>query len=379
VIRALDGKDHICSGDGNDHVIAGRGGDSVQDESGSNVIELGLGPDFDTDGPGSSVHDGGPGRDFVLDLDGADTYHLGSGDDTWDGGPGQNSVFGETGNDFLRPWHNVATVMGIVDNIVGGSGNDLVDYPATSADTGRVRFRASRAFVTTSAGGKTRITGIESAFGGPQRDRLIGNTKTNFLGGSNGVDVLIGKAGSDHLDPAIGRSICGVISAGERMRGGRGNDWAEFACPPGIRVDLRRDAAAAAECGDFPTDGWARVVGVENGKTSKASCPDVLVGDAAPNSLIARGDDDTLVGGPGQDRLSAGPGDDRVDGGYGIDSADGGPGSDLCRNVERSARCERRRHFGDNRSPVMYEGRWPFASMPLAFPATPWLDPSIRV
>jgi Ca2+-binding RTX toxin-like protein len=198
VIRALDGKDHICSGDGNDHVIAGRGGDSVQDESGSNVIELGLGPDFDTDGPGSSVHDGGPGRDFVLDLDGADTYHLGSGDDTWDGGPGQNSVFGETGNDFLRPWHNVATVMGIVDNIVGGSGNDLVDYPATSADTGRVRFRASRAFVTTSAGGKTRITGIESAFGGPQRDRLIGNTKTNFLGGSNGVDVLIGKAGSDH-------------------------------------------------------------------------------------------------------------------------------------------------------------------------------------
>ncbi len=61
---------------------------------------------------------------------------------------------------------------------------------------------------------------------------------------------------------------------------------------------------------------------------------DLIMGNAADNTLDGLDGSDTLSGGAGSDALNGGDGDDNLDGGTGLDALDGGPGTDAVINYE---------------------------------------------
>ena len=65
-----------------------------------------------------------------------------------------------------------------------------------------------------------------------------------------------------------------------------------------------------------------------NGSVVGTPGRDVILADARPNRIRAKGGNDVICAGPGADRIKAGAGRDRIHAGPGNDRCDGGPGMD---------------------------------------------------
>ncbi len=72
------------------------------------------------------------------------------------------------------------------------------------------------------------------------------------------------------------------------------------------------------------------------------SGPDVIVGLGGPDAIIGGGGNDLICGGPGNDEIEADGGPFVSNPGR-ADRVDGGPGKDICREAERTVRCEETR------------------------------------
>lgn len=134
-----------------------------------------------TGGPGNDVINGTNGRDYVDGGDGCDTIYGRGGDDRLRGGAGNDK-------DFDRLYAGPGN-----DDLFGGSGQNLLsawpDFPLLNDVQGPCvpgQLEKDK-FLN---GQKTIDTGV---------NRMLGNSKTDWLFGGTGIDLLYGNGGSDKL------------------------------------------------------------------------------------------------------------------------------------------------------------------------------------
>lgn len=363
VIAGGEGQDTIRGGKGNDLISGGFGDDVLLGAAGDDVILGGGGRDVLLGGGGFDIasyvdsdagvsvdlRSGAPGGGAAGDvLDGiegligsdhADQLFGDAGDNLLAGGAGADLLDGREGidtadysasatavsvdlglglgaggdaeGDRLR---NIEIVVGsaFADHLVGGTGGDRLlggggaDVIIGGDGTDTVDYGSSSSAVNVdletglNAGGDAEgdlLSQIEVVIGSSLADRISGDAGANLLIGGTGDDGLMGGSGDDRLVGGAGA---------DSLRGDAGVDTADYELNrTGVIVDL---ASGFASGGDAEGDVLASV---ENVRGSHYA--DVLIGDAADNSL---------EGGDGDDRLTGGGGADAFLGGAGFDVAD---------------------------------------------------------
>ncbi|GGW41282.1 hypothetical protein GCM10011452_32050 [Gemmobacter lanyuensis] len=172
------------------------------------------------------------------------------------------------------------------------------------------------------------LAGNDRAEGRALGDALYGDDGNDTLLGETGADRLYGGAGADRL---VGGSENDLLNGGagnDTMNGGLGADRAEFETGPSQAMTVRLNAGTAVGQG---TD---TLIGIEHVTTGQGD--DLIVGNAANNSLIAGAGADRLFGGDGSDRLMGGRGADTLTGGANADRFifGQGDGTDVVRDFQ---------------------------------------------
>jgi Ca2+-binding RTX toxin-like protein len=315
----------LDGGDGNDVITGSAGADLIRGGAGNDVIDTGGGIDDTVDGGDGTdtiTYASRPATDgVVVDLrrgiehaseaNGSSVAHLlnfesivgGNGDDVLTGGPGNDTIAGGPGNDMLDGG-------GGADTISGGPGLDTVDY---SSRSNAVTVSLDGVANDGEAGEGDNVMGdVENITGGSGDDVLIGNEQDNVLNGGPGNDTLDGGLGAD------------------RMIGGPGNDTVTYADRTASvsvnMLDPGNDGEAGE--GDLSTGVENFIGGAGNDTMIGDDQANTLDGGPGNDVLIGNGGNDVLIGGPGNDRLTGGDGNDTLRGGEGDDVMRGGAGND---------------------------------------------------
>lgn len=360
------GDDSLMGGAGDDVLLDGAGADTLRGNAGADVFVLGR------DGEADVIRDYEPGIDridlsgwgrlysaqalSVMERNGAIVIRWGSEMLTVysaDGDSLPRSLFTSAG--LFGLWHVVdpdpvagielapaapdrATLTGgggddslvardIGDVLIGGSGNDLVDY-ADLAQGVRASLSSPAPGGGSSAG--DRYSSIEHLGGTRFNDVLIGSADANHLLGRGGNDRLEGRGGKDRLYGGAGDDTLIGGPGADRLYGGAGFDIASWAGSVlAIRVDLM---AGRVSGGDAANDTLVGIEGFVGGLGR-----DTLIGNDRANFLDGGAGNDSLSGGEGSDHLLGDSGDDTLIGGAGNDTLNGGSGVDLASYDSRHA------------------------------------------
>jgi len=254
--------------------------------------------------------------DTISGNNGNDAVSGGLGNDQLDGGTGSDSLMGGAGDDVLDGGAEA-------DRLLGGTGSDTATFlRKTVAVT--VDLAAGRGSGGT-AEGDTYIS-IENVVGGMGADVLIGNAAANVLvgnlgddrlSGGDGNDTLLGDHGTDAMDGGDGNDTFLGGDGADAIDGGAGLDLVRFAgSTSGVKVDLAAGTGSGDDAEGDTYTGIENVIGTHYN--------DVLIGDAATNSLAGGLGNDRLVGGDGNDTLLGDAGYDNLFGGRGDDTLIGG-------------------------------------------------------
>ena len=155
----------------------------------------------------------------------------------------------------------------------------------------------------TGGGGFDSLSDIENVMTGARNDSVYGDEGANTLDAGAGDDSLSGRGGDDWLLGGAGN---------DTLLGGDGLDWAAFAGPAAVQVDLR--ILIAQNTGE----GLDLLNGIE-----------AIAGGSGADSLTGNDLANQLQGNQGADRLSGFGGNDTLEGGEGDDVVLGGTGDDL--------------------------------------------------
>ncbi|MFS0736762.1 M10 family metallopeptidase [Sphingomonas sp. 1P06PA] len=224
----------------------------------------------------------------------------------------------------------------IVENAIGGSGDDLIYANAVAnvingnggVDTVNYDYALSGVTVNLA-------TGVNA--GGALGD-LLSNIEN--VVGSAFADTITGNSGNNLIDAGTG----GL----DRLAGGTGIDTLSYAnASDAVSVNLQTNVTGLDATGDT-ISGFENVIGSAFAdQLTGTSSDNILNGLAgadrldggAGNDTIDGGDDadliygglgnDSLLGGAGADRVNGDAGDDRLDGGLGADILTGGAGRDI--------------------------------------------------
>jgi Ca2+-binding RTX toxin-like protein len=337
---------------------------------------------------GANILNGGPGNDILDGRGGPDVLIGGPGNDTvsyaWETLPvtaqiGGGATSGSSA-DFNPDTGTGDTIMPDVENIIGGSGNDVLI--GSSADN---HLQGGPGDDLLIGGGGNDVLdggpGNDTLLGGTGNDQLIGGPGNDFLDGGLGADVIDGGDGTDTVDysnrtQSVSVTPDGIANDGqagegdnvvnvESINGGSGNDYLvgspgngvinggpgndtlvggggskTLVGGPGldtvsyagrndpVTVDLAAGTGDAA--GEHDT--LQQIENVTGGNGNDTILGDdgtnILDGGPGNDTIDGRGGNDQLFGGPGNDTLIGGPGDDTLDGGPGNDTLLGGPGND---------------------------------------------------
>ncbi len=279
-LTSATGITFIDGGAGDDKIIGTKGADDLRGGAGNDILKGGDGNDVLEAGAGNDNVDGGAGND-VIRIGGTDALA----DIAISGGADDDKIL-VTGvlalslANFNAGAGSIETWVGNNQGILGGTGNDKLDFSALTSATG-IKF-------IDGAAGNDTIAGTLNA------DQLIGGIGDDTLDGAGGNDVLVGGAGKDAL------------------KGGSGIDTASYAASTAVRVDL---LAGTGSIGDALGD---TLIEIEN-----------LLGGTGNDKLVGDNNSNALTGGAGNDILIGNGGNDTLDGGAGIDNIDGGAGDDL--------------------------------------------------
>jgi len=144
--------------------------------------------------------------------------------------------------------------------------------------------------------------------------RIIGDSRSNILNGSEENERIEGRRGNDTLRGLAGNDHISGGSGADILKGGRGNDVLE-----GNRGS---DVLEGGRGDDVLRGGRGSDV-LKGGRGD-----DVLRGGRGSDVLKGGRGDDVLQGGQGDDILRGGRGTNRLNGGEGVDTLVGGSGTD---------------------------------------------------
>lgn len=286
------GNDTILGGNGNDWLLGGDGDDQINGGWGDDELRGGWGSDTLRGGLGNDTVRGAGGNDWVYGGEGNDLVVGGADDDWLDGKEGADTIQGGTGIDTVDysartvnlvirldnlPNDGAAgendNVLTDVENIVSGSGNDLLvgsDAPNTfwagpgndtmdggwgndtlwggdGFDTGdyssRTMLQQLRINEGTGVPGEQDIPhdDIECLIGGAGDDWIQGADNDNLLIGNGGNDTLIGFGGNDTLIGGLGADLLGHDDSGPRPGPADAGDDLIYTCLPGQNDDGAAD------------------------------------------------------------------------------------------------------------------------------------------
>ncbi|MCH8863209.1 MAG: M10 family metallopeptidase C-terminal domain-containing protein, partial [Proteobacteria bacterium] len=183
----------------------------------------------------------------------------------------------------------------IIENIIGGSGNDLLT--GNDADN-----------IIEGRDGRDQLfggLGNDTLLGGAGADTLEGGAGADTLDGGDGDDSLFGDEGNDILSGGAGNDLLSDFQGSNIFDGGSGNDRVTFA---GFSEDVFVDLPAGT-------------VSITGGDTSSIlNIEEVETGDGN-DTIIGDAQDGIFIGGPGDDKIDGGGGSDHILGGPGFDEA----------------------------------------------------------
>ncbi len=231
---------------------------------------------------GNDIFNGGAGDDEFEGGRGNDTFNGGAGYDFFAGGEGRDTYNGgadDDGINFSDAYNNAAAFRGVVIDSIAGTVSD----PYGNAET---------------------FTSIEKFVGTQFVDTMRGsNVAFEEFRGLGGADIIDGRGGFDMV--RYDRDI------------NRGGDQA-------VNVNL---ATGKARDSFGYTDTLISIEGVRTGELN-----DVVIGNAANNTIRTNGGNDTIDGGAGIDEMFGGAGNDTYTVGSSGDLVDeasfGGAGTD---------------------------------------------------
>jgi Ca2+-binding RTX toxin-like protein len=318
----IAGIENVAGGSGNDHLTGSAGANALDGGDGDDTLDGGAGDDSVNGGAGNDTLSGGvgTGSDAVNGGDGDDTinYTLGQGVDAVDGGAGADTlhVTGNSGNNLLGVVYaggaltSVATgsvtgVESVVADLDGGT--DTLSYTGT-ADAIEVDLAGS-------ASGFTAIVGVENVVGGSGNDLLI-----SALGVNN---TLTGGAGDDTFVVHETTDLVSELSADD------GTDEVRSHANTYTITDAQVENLTFVGEGNFVGTGnsSANVITGASGDDvlSGLGGNDTLIGGAGNDTLDGGTGNDILVGGEGDDTINytVAQGADAVDGGSELDGGTG--------------------------------------------------------
>lgn len=274
-----EGNDDLSGGGGDDVIMPGPGTDALDGGDGSDTVDYSdrsTGVDVSLDG---QANDGSGGENDDLGLE-IENIRGSRGHDTLLGNDNDNVIDGDAGDDNLTP------ALG-EDQVLGGTGNDTVDYSGRTASLS--------------------VTIDDVANDGQVAEEDNVRTDVENITGGSGDDSLVGNAGSNVIDGGLGA---------DSIAGGDGVDAVSYATRTNsvdVTIGTGADDGEPGEEDDVPAD-------VEN--LIGGSGNDSIEGSASNNRLDGGDGDDELIGGDGNDVLSGGIGADNMVGGSGTDTAD---------------------------------------------------------
>ena len=186
----------LYGGPGDDRLVGGTWADVMFGEAGDDVLIGDDGGDLLHGGDGDDVLKGSEGIDTMDGVAGEDELRGGPGEDVMRGGADEDALYGGADNDSMDGGLDA-------DLFNGGTGKDTVEYAS----------RTVAVDVTIGAGGsndgskedgalgeRDTVRGsVENVRGGSGNDVLIGNEDGNQLTGGLGADELRGGDGRDQL------------------------------------------------------------------------------------------------------------------------------------------------------------------------------------
>jgi Ca2+-binding RTX toxin-like protein len=332
-VIGTDQADDIEVYDGDQVLVDGRGGtDTITADVFDSTVNGGSGNDSITGAPDQSAVNGGDGNDSINLTDGyGNTVHGGNGDDRLTANSlylaGNPLLYGDAGNDTLTGGHEA-------DYFSGGPGVDTVDYSNRTAPLNITAGDGNANDGETGEG--DRVSGdIENILGGSGNDVLqaasntatvlVGNAGNDTLLGGNANDKLYGGTGNDSLNGGAGNDTLDGGLGNDAIIGGPGTDVADYSSRTQnlvIWLDGSHPSGQSGETDHF--DGTTENVYAGSGN-------DYIVGTKGNNALFGNAGNDTLYGGGGVDAFFGGAGNDQIfakngnkdyiDGGAGVDTA----------------------------------------------------------
>lgn len=285
------------------------GMDSVDAGAGDDIVYVGI--DFVTD----TVLDGGAGNDWLVIMSASSdsvSYILNSSITS-----GFENIAGRTGADTLTGDAAANILMGYAgaDVLTGGEGNDtlygyldaLPGVPMSSAN------EVDGADILTGGAGDDSLyggAGDDTLDGGTGRDVLVGDGTSGAIGGNNGVDTFVTRAG----DGGTSLATADVIMDFEDGKDLIGLDGLAFG-----------DLTIEAGTGDYANDtvvkyGSEYLMVIKAVSASDITYLDVVSTSTDPLVITGTDADDTLIGGSGNDTISSGAGVDTILGYAGNDA-----------------------------------------------------------
>ena len=169
---------------------------------------------------------GGAFADIAFGKQGDDIVRAAAGDDSIFGNEGNDGLDGGDGADFLSGGQGN-------DALQGGDGADTADY-SEKVELVAVTLNGSTISEVTVGGAvEDKITGVENINGGSGNDlitgdgfinRLVGNAGDDRIGGGDGNDLLFGSLGRDRLAGGAGNDELHGGEGSDILRGGADSD-----------------------------------------------------------------------------------------------------------------------------------------------------------
>jgi Ca2+-binding RTX toxin-like protein len=336
VLDGGGGDDVLNGGLGADVLIGGDGIDTVDYSSQTLPVQVSLdgrandgssadlNPDSgQADSVGSDVENiiGGSGNDVLTGSSEPNNIQGGPGDDTLQGGGGNDTLDGGQGNDVVEGGDGN-------DQVQGGEGNDYLigNLGADVIDGGDGTDVADYSGATTPV--SVTPDGVANDGTANEGDNVLGNVESLIGGSAN--DVLVGNAGDGVIEGGGGNDTLDGGGGSDIIVGGEGLDTLTYASRTNpVTVDLQ--AGSGGEAGEADTiapDVEAVTGGSGNDTISGNDAVNILTGGPGNDTIDGRGGDDQLFGGTGNDTLSGGAGSDTINGGQGDDNLQGGTEAD---------------------------------------------------